>query len=65
MVKFIRKRRLEWFGQIKRRDETETIGAVTMIKIDGMPLRGRPKLRWKKHCQEGPESIARQSGIIH
>ena len=37
-------RRLEWFGHVKRRDETETIRAVVELKMNP---RGRPKLRWK------------------
>ena len=61
MVKAMRRRRLEWFGHLKRRDETETIRAVAIIKIDGMPLRGKPRLRWGKtlsggtwkHCTSG------------
>ena len=40
-------RRLEWFGYIKRRDETENIRAVVEMKMEGKRPRGRPKLRWK------------------
>ena len=40
-------RRLEWFGQVKRRDETENIQSVVEIKMEGKRPRGRPKLRWK------------------
>ena len=41
-----RRRRLEWFGHIKRRDETENIRAVVEMKMEGKRPRGRPKLRW-------------------
>ena len=37
---------LEWFGQVKRRDETENIRAVAEMKMEGKRPRGRPKLRW-------------------
>ena len=43
----MRRRRLEWFGHIKRRDGTEDIRAVAELKMDGKRPRGRPKLRWK------------------
>ena len=42
----MRWRRLEWFGHIKRRDETENIRVVAEMKMEGKRPRGRPKLRW-------------------
>ena len=42
----MRRRRLEWFGHVKR-DETENILAVVEMKMEGKRPRGRPKLRWK------------------
>ena len=38
----MRGRRLEWFGQVKRREETENIRAVAEMKMEGKRLRGRP-----------------------
>ena len=40
-------RRLEWFGHVKRRDETENIRAVVEMKMEGKPPRGRLNLWWK------------------
>ena len=42
----MRQRRLEWFGHVKRRGETENIRAVAEMKMEGTRPRGRPKLRW-------------------
>ena len=43
----VMRRRLEWFGHVKRRDETENSRAVVEMKMQGKRPRGRPKLRWK------------------
>ena len=41
------KRRLEWFGRVKRRHETENIRPVVEMKIKTKGPRGRRKLQWK------------------
>ena len=43
----MRKRRLEWFGHVTRRDETVNIRAVSETKMEGKRPRGRRRLRWK------------------
>ena len=42
----MKRRRLEWFGHVERRGETENIRAVAETKMEGKRPRGRPKLRW-------------------
>ena len=42
----MRRRRLELFGHVKRRGETEDIRAVAEMKMEGNRYRGRPTLRW-------------------
>ena len=42
----MRRRRLEWFGHVKRRDETENIRADAEMKMEGKLPRGSPKLGW-------------------
>ena len=37
---------MEWFGHIKRRNETEKVRAVAEMKMEGKRPRGTPKLRW-------------------
>ena len=66
----MRRRRLERFGHVKRRGETENIRAVEEMKMEGKRPRGRPKLRWKqawmeRYCQKGPESLENQGGMGH
>ena len=39
----MRRRMLEWFGRVKRRDETENTRAVVKMKMEGKRPRGRPK----------------------
>ncbi len=43
----MRRRKLEWFGHVKIRDETENIRAVVEMKMEEKRPRGRPKWRWK------------------
>ena len=42
----MRRRRVEWFRHVNRRDETENIRSVVEMKMEGKRTRGRPKLRW-------------------
>ena len=49
----MRRRRREWLGHVKRRDETENIRAVIEIKMEGKRPRRRPNLRWKYRLLAG------------
>jgi len=42
----IRKRRLQWYGLVHRRDSEDDIRYVTELNILGKRKRGRPKQRW-------------------
>ena len=44
----MRRRRLEWFGHVKRRYETVNIRAVVEMKLEWKRPRGISKLRWGK-----------------
>ena len=47
IVMVMRRRRLEWFGQVRRRDGIENIKAVVEMKMVGKCPGGRPKLQLK------------------
>ena len=42
----MRRRRLQWFGQVRRRDREEDIRMVAEMRVQGKRKRGRPKRRW-------------------
>jgi hypothetical protein len=43
----MRKRRLQWYGHVCRREGKEDIKRVSNIRVEGKRRRGRPKHRWK------------------
>ena len=55
-------RRMDWFGHVKRRYETENI--IEVMEMEGKRPRGRPdKFAMERHCQKGPENLEYQGGI--
>ena len=42
----MRRKRMQWFGHVQRRDSQEDIRKVSEMEIDGNRPRGRPKQRW-------------------
>ena len=48
---FMRRTRLEWFGHVIRRDETENTRAVVELERDVKRPRGRPKFRWRDNAR--------------
>ena len=61
----MRRRMLQWFGHIKRGDETENIRAVAEMKMDEKRPRGKPKVAVVQYNQKGPESLENQGGMGH
>ena len=43
----MRKRRLQWYGHVCRREEREGIKRVCNIRVGGKRGKGRPKHRWR------------------
>ena len=60
-----KRRRLEWFEHVKRRDGTENIRAVAKMKMEGKRPRGRPRLIWKDTVRKRHESLEHQGGMGH
>ena len=64
------RRRWEWFGHVKIRNETEDIGTVAVVllvaemKIEGKRPGGRPRLRWKETVKRH-EILEHQGGMGH
>ena len=46
----MRKRRLQWFGHVKRRGERENNRAVVEMKMEG-----KTEVEMERYCQEGVE----------
>ena len=42
----MRRRRLQWYGHVQRRDREEDIRMVAEMRVQGKRKRGRPKKRW-------------------
>ena len=48
----IRRRRLRWFGHVRRRDTEEDIRMVAEMRVQGSRKIGRPKKRWYDAVQD-------------
>ena len=48
----MRRRRLQWYGHVRRRDREEDIRSVIEMRVQGKRKRGRPKQRWSDTISE-------------
>ena len=48
----IHRRRLRWFGHVKRRDEGDPLRRVGELIMEGRRPPGRPKKTWKKTIED-------------
>ena len=44
----LRRKRLRWFGHVKRRGQAEPLGKIMELEADGRRPRGRPKKSWRR-----------------
>ena len=51
----LRRKRLRWFGHVKRREETEALGRVFRMEVEGRRRRGRPRKTWTRCVAEDLE----------
>jgi hypothetical protein len=52
MVADIRKKRLEWIGNVARIDRGRTVKKVFLSKPEESRRRGRPRLRWVENAEK-------------
>ena len=59
----IAERRLNWYGQVMRRDEEHILSKVLRVDIKGKRKRERPKRRWTMSGEEtGPATGSSHAG---
>ena len=58
-------RRLEWFGHVKRTDETENIRAVVRNEDGGDALQRKTQVEMGGYCQKRYETVEDQGGMGH
>ena len=46
------RRRLNWYGHVVRRGESEALGRVMSVVAPGRRPRGRPKKTWKQRVED-------------
>ena len=44
----LRRHRLRWFGHVERKGENDWVKKCTMVLVDGVSKRGRPKKTWEE-----------------
>ncbi|GKC27863.1 hypothetical protein Tco_1035157 [Tanacetum coccineum] len=47
IINKMRERRLRWFGHVRRRPQSTPVRRVEALVVDGLRIKGRPKLRWE------------------
>ena len=53
----LRVRRLGWFGNVVRREETEILGNTQKVVVPGQRPPGRPKKTWRRNMHEELASL--------
>nr|GEU99877.1 putative zinc finger, BED-type [Tanacetum cinerariifolium] len=53
----MRKGKMRWFGHVKRRPQSARIRRVEALLVDGLRIRGRPKLRWEDRVKHDMKDL--------
>ena len=61
----IRRRRLRWFGHVKRRDGGDCLGDVLQVEVPGSRPRGRPKKTWFDNVKEDLRTLNLREDDAH
>ena len=56
----LRRRRLRWYGHVKRRDVGDPLRRVGEIDVEGRRPPGRPRKSWKKTIEEDMRVVGAQ-----
>ena len=56
----LRRRRLRWFGHVKRRDEEDPLKRVGELVVEGRRPPGRPRKSWRKTVEEDMRKVGAQ-----
>lgn len=51
IISYVKGQRIQWFGHIMRREETNEVWASIEYKTTGKRPRGRPKKQWTKRVR--------------
>ena len=52
IIGVLRRRRLEWYGHMRRREEGESLATIRDLMVEGRRPRGRPRKSWLDNLQE-------------
>ena len=58
VLDLMRRRRLQWFGHVCRREEDDDIRRVHEMRVEGKRNQGRPKHRWKDTIKKDLQSCS-------
>lgn len=58
ILDMMKRRRLQWFGHVCRREREEDIRKVYELRVEGRRSRGRPKHRWKDTIKKDLQSCS-------
>ncbi|GKB60075.1 hypothetical protein Tco_0916261 [Tanacetum coccineum] len=53
----MREGRLRWFGHVKRGPHSAPVRRVKALLVDGLRIRGRPKLRWEYKLKQDMKEL--------
>ncbi|GKE40557.1 retrovirus-related pol polyprotein LINE-1 [Tanacetum coccineum] len=57
IINKMREGRLRWFGHVRRRSQSAPVRRVEDLVVDGLRIRGRPKLRWEDRVKQDMKEL--------